>query len=265
MTTNMTKKDNDTIKITLESAQKLDAKLRELNEGMMKKGLAMCPLLYNMANTNGYVLLGYDNVYDYANEVLGRSRGMTSQYINIASRFFKPSVKNPELKSSSIIERYKDFKVTQLNEIRFLTDEQVDNFKITPKSKIADIKAIVASIKNEKLIENKVEEQVKSHNKEMAKNDNATAKDFISKDDKETREEIKKDILEKQAKALDLANLKKEVRKLLVDGIDLILKNLNEPKLNELKDNPVKLSFEINDTIFEYDLANCGNEELIKE
>ena len=133
--------------------------------------------LHWLHDNNGYVPLGYDNIYDLAKAEFDIARGTTSNYINMVDRFGE----RDELDNftGKIIEKYLVYSSSKLIAMHDLLDSEIDGL-LKPDMSVRDIKSIVNKIfgKQKKLTGN-TPDPIKGNEK---KSDPVTGKDGILKD-----------------------------------------------------------------------------------
>lgn len=148
---------------------------------------AICGALFNITNkasvvTGFYLLalkekadlqeLGYKDIYDLGKSLLGLSRGVVSERIQVANRF-----RSSDKDVFALDDKWKDYKYTALLNMRKMTDEEISAANITPQTLALEIKDI-ADNKPEKT------EKKKSDEKTEEKKSGETAKSSDSEPSK---------------------------------------------------------------------------------
>lgn len=137
---------------------------------------AICGALFNITNkasvvTGFYLLalkekadlqeLGYKDIYDLGKSLLGLSRGVVSERIQVANRF-----RSSDKDVFALDDKWKDYKYTALLNMRKMTDEEISAANITPQTLALEIKDIADNKpENKKPEDNKPEDKKPEDNK----------------------------------------------------------------------------------------------------
>lgn len=96
-----------------------------------REQIAKC-LMYIYKNEL-YTAYGYSNIYEYAAEVFGLSRGSVSNYINVVRRFYPDdafdSMEN--YSNAHIIDKYSFYSFAQLNLLKLFDDKAIEELDIS--------------------------------------------------------------------------------------------------------------------------------------
>lgn len=96
-----------------------------------REQIAKC-LMYIYKNEL-YTAYGYSNIYEYAAEVFGLSRGSVSNYINVVRRFYPDdafdSIEN--YSNAHIIDKYSFYSFAQLNLLKLFDDKAIEELDIS--------------------------------------------------------------------------------------------------------------------------------------
>ncbi len=113
----------------------LDGLIYDRMADMQRSSFDIAYAVYSIYSKAYYKIDGYKNIYDYARERYGISRGTTNNFINIVDRFC--DLKKPvfELKPE-----FADFNSTQLICMLGHTDDELKEKKIVPEMSSRDIR-----------------------------------------------------------------------------------------------------------------------------
>lgn len=144
---------------------------------------AICGALFNITNkasvvTGFYLLalkekadlqeLGYKDIYDLGKSLLGLSRGVVSERIQVANRF-----RSSDKDVFALDDKWKDYKYTALLNMRKMTDEEISAANITSQTLALEIKDIADNKPENKKPENKKPEDKKPEDKKPETNDSS--------------------------------------------------------------------------------------------
>ena len=96
--------------------------------------LNVATTLYRIYKNEYYVIDNYKNIYDYASDLFGLSRGTVSNFINIVYKFCKPLDDG----SYCLVETYNEFSSSQLVSLINMPQQFIDS--ITPDMSVRAIK-----------------------------------------------------------------------------------------------------------------------------
>lgn len=135
---------------------------------------AICGALFNITNKGsvitGYYLLalkekadlkelGYKDIYELGQVLLGLSKGVVSERMQVANRF-----RSADKSVFALDDKWKDYKYTALLNMRKMTDDEIAAANITPQTLAIEIKDIADNKKaddkknDEKKTDNKLED-----------------------------------------------------------------------------------------------------------
>lgn len=141
-----TPKNNDVMTFDFEANKVCGEKISK------EDATAICGALFNITNkasvvTGFYLLalkekadlqeLGYKDIYDLGKSLLGLSRGVVSERIQVAQRF-----RSEDMSVYTLDDKWKDYKYTALLNMRKMTNEEIEKAKITPQTLALEIKDI---------------------------------------------------------------------------------------------------------------------------
>lgn len=116
-----------------EASRRVKAIQKELH-AINKSMLGIAFNIHWIYENNGYKLDGFQNIYDFAKEKFGISRGTVSNYISVVDRFAQRI--NGQC-TDKLAESYKGFKFSHLIAMVELTDEEIQ--QLSPEMSVREM------------------------------------------------------------------------------------------------------------------------------
>lgn len=145
---------------------KQDNKIMNAYKSVDKSMLTVASALAVIKSKKLYQVAGYKNIYDYAENRYGISRGSTSDCITIVADF-------GDSETGEINEQWKDYNFTQLRCIRALPENKIT--EISPEMSTRDIKALMPPKEKESIRD----ESLANENQSSDISDNTGAEEYV--------------------------------------------------------------------------------------
>lgn len=136
----MANKKNEIITMKVDEFNIIINRIDENIKTVEKGYLGIAGDVLHLYNTKAYMLADYQNIYDMCNHLYGMSRGMVSNIINVAKRYFDS---NYQLK-----EEWKDYSFSALVMMKDLTDADIKAIGLTPDMSRRTVKDTIDSYYN---------------------------------------------------------------------------------------------------------------------